>query len=283
MYESYWKLKEKPFQAHRQTDQMFRSYTQQVATLRLMYSIESCMGAGMLIGPSGSGKSTLIRSVRRESSELRPFVHILYPLLNPSEMLRQIVYEMTCSGMNEAPATIRMPGIGGMDGDDAMLRQIEQVARDSSREGRQVVICFDDAHQLTDDVLLHVVHPLLNLSDSEASMRVSIILAGQPVLAGSIRRHAQISDRVAVVASIQGFSRAETAEYIETAVRAAGANSEIFSAAAIQRLFEVTAGNPRRLNRLCDMALLVGFAERRSVITPAIIDSVSRELMPAAA
>jgi hypothetical protein len=48
-------------------------------------------------------------------------------------------------------------------------------------------------------------------------------------------------------------------------------------------LFEITAGNPRRINRLSDMALLVGFAEQLGQITVGQIDAVSAELMPAAA
>jgi general secretion pathway protein A len=58
---------------------------------------------------------------------------------------------------------------------------------------------------------------------------------------------------------------------------------EIFSPGALQRLYDVTAGNPRRINRLCDMALLVGYAEQLTQISEAQIDAVGAELLPAAA
>ena len=78
-------------------------------------------------------------------------------------------------------------------------------------------------------------------------------------------------------------SRRRTADYIRNSLLQCGGRSDIFSADALQRLFEITGGNPRRINRLGDMALLVGYAEQLGQISPVQIDAVSAELMPAAA
>ena len=125
--------------------------------------------------------------------------------------------------------------------------------------------------------------PLLNLAESEDKALLAIVLVGQPVLSAKLRRLHQISERIAVTTALTGFTVSETSDYVRSSLLQSGGRSDLFSSEALQRLFEITAGNPRRINRLCDMALLVGYAEQLGQITASQIDAVSAELMPAAA
>lgn len=274
MYETYWNLSEKPFPQRRSTGRLYRSQTQHLAALRLKYCVDNASGAGLLLGPAGSGKTSLLKSLAADSGGAYYFVHMIFPLLRPAELLRQLAADLSdeTAGM-----------ISDRTGDDQVLGQIRQSVKTHCGSGRLPVICLDDAHQLSDDAIQHVVQPLLNLADSDDKLRLSVILAGQPILSAGLRRHAQVNDRVAVVATLQGFTPAEVADYIETAVRAAGGRRGLFTQSAVEYLCEITGGNPRRINRLCDMALLVGCAERLSEISAAEIEAISHELMPAAA
>jgi general secretion pathway protein A len=47
-------------------------------------------------------------------------------------------------------------------------------------------------------------------------------------------------------------------------------------------LFELTGGNPRRVNRLCDLALLIGYAEEQVRINAPQIEAVCTELVTVA-
>ena len=49
--------------------------------------------------------------------------------------------------------------------------------------------------------------------------------------------------------------------YVEHRMSAAGARKRIFVESALQALFECSGGVPRRINRLADLALLVGYAD----------------------
>ena len=49
--------------------------------------------------------------------------------------------------------------------------------------------------------------------------------------------------------------------------------------AAYAPIFEVTGGLPRRINRLCDLSLLIGYADGLDKITPEEIESVAEELV----
>ena len=169
------------------------------------------------------------------------------------------------------------------NGNDGVLREILTSLRRLAGTGHRVLLCFDDAHLLSEESLLHVVLPLLNLAESEDKALLAIVLVGQPVLSAKLRRLHQISERIAVTTALTGFTVSETSDYVRSSLLQSGGRSDLFSSEALQRLFEITAGNPRRINRLCDMALLVGYAEQLGQITASQIDAVSSELMPAAA
>ena len=269
MYEAYWNLTGKPFPQRSEAARFYRSKSHQAALLRLTYGLDNLSGPGLVLGLSGTGKSSLVRVFAEERPSQRPFVHVVFPALQCDELLRLIAEEL-----HALPSS---------SGSEAVLREIHQSLRKYSALGRQPLICFDDAHLLSEDALQEVVQPLLNLAESDVDVRLSMLLVGQPSLSSRIRKLSQLSERIVVTTPLQGFSAAETADYVAVCLNHAAGRLDIFTPGAVQRLFEVTAGNPRRINRLGDMALLVGFAEQLPQITESQIDAVSTELMPAAA
>jgi len=78
---------------------------------------------------------------------------------------------------------------------------------------------------------------------------------------------------------LQPFSAEETAAYINHRLQAAGATREIFADDALQTAHQLSGGIPRQLNRLCDLALVVGFAAREHTIAAAQLHSVNEELV----
>ena len=61
-------------------------------------------------------------------------------------------------------------------------------------------------------------------------------------------------------------------------LEAAGATRPIFSPLAMRPLYELSGGIPRRINRLCDLALLVGFADESTEISAEQVEAVAEEL-----
>lgn len=271
MYESYWKLTSKPFPLRNETERFYRSKSHHAAMLRLKYSIDHLSGPNVVLGMSGTGKSSLVRVLAEQDASLRPFVQVVFPTLECDELLRMVAQEL--SGEAVAEST----------GADGLLRDIQRALHRHTAASCQPIVCFDDAHLLSDEAMQSVVLPLLNLSETDSRSRVSILLVGQPVLGSNIRRIGSLSERVAVTTAIHGFTSAETIDYVKSSLLAVGGSVELFTSSALNRLFDVTSGNPRRINRLCEMALLVGYAEQLSQITEQQIDSVAAELMPIAA
>ena len=70
MYETYWRLKQKPFENAADPRFYYPAESHQAALLKLRYAIENRRGAGLLVGPSGSGKTlvtTMLRGIARRA------------------------------------------------------------------------------------------------------------------------------------------------------------------------------------------------------------------------
>ncbi len=225
----------------------------------------------MLLGNSGVGKSSLLQQLRGEETELRPFAHIAFPTLAPAELLRAVAVEVTSDeSVSDLPA-------------DGMLLKLGRFLDKNSTAGQHAVIAFDEAHLLSNECLNQVVLPLLNFADTHQRPSFSVVLSGQPVLASHVARNAQLRERIAVKATLENFTAKETADYIQSRMLAAGADREIFQPDAINAIIDLSGGNPRRINRLCDMALLVGYADQIQAITAQEVDGLAAEFLPAAA
>jgi general secretion pathway protein A len=70
----------------------------------------------------------------------------------------------------------------------------------------------------------------------------------------------------------------QTEQYVETLLFKAGATRTLFDVGAYDQLYRETAGIPRVLNRLCDMALLAGLAEGAPAVTDSIVAGAAEEL-----
>ena len=271
MYETYWNLQHKPFRYRVGVADLYRSSTLQSAILRLRYCIDNNAGAALLLGPSGAGKSSVTRLLNAEGTDLHPFIHLAYPGLSSAELTRVIAGELT---EDEAIAQLRS---------DELLVRIHQALRKAAAGDQHPVIVLDEAHLRSNETLNDVVLPLLNLGEVDFGVRFSVLLVGQPALGTHIARNGQLRERIAVTATVSGMSLNETADYINTSMKNAGATRQVFQEDAIAAVFELSHGNPRRINRICDMALLVGYSEQSDHIAAADIASLAVEILPAAA
>jgi general secretion pathway protein A len=95
---------------------------------------------------------------------------------------------------------------------------------------------------------------------------------------GRLERTPQLNDRVAVFSVLEPLSRTETIRYITHRMAVAGAKREIFHRSALDALCERSGGIPRRINRLADLALVVGYADELTEVTGHEIDAVAEEL-----
>jgi type II secretory pathway predicted ATPase ExeA len=68
------------------------------------------------------------------------------------------------------------------------------------------------------------------------------------------------------------------AEYLHAALERCGSRERIFADSAIQRLYDLTDGVPRQVNRLAELALVAGAADRLPEVDAKVVESVFHEL-----
>jgi general secretion pathway protein A len=273
MYEGYWQLDHNPFDDDADLRGFFRSATHQATLLKLRYLIENGKGTGLLTGNTGSGKSYLIQVLCRQLAEpFGPFVHLVFPQMSAPELLAWLAVELGATDES-----------GGRDADrlDRTIRQIDGRLRQLGEKGRHPVIIVDEAHLIEDVQVFQALRLLLNFPQQNGC-RFSLIFAGQNELLNTVRRLGQLEERLAVKCLLRPLSSEETTSYVSCRLEAAGANRPIFAPEAMQPLYELSGGIPRRINRLCDMALLVGFADESEQISAEQVEAVAEELVAVA-
>src|SRR5208282_4599031 len=99
MYESYWQLDQKPFENTADPQFYFPGETHQAALLKLRYAVENRRGGALLSGAAGTGKTFLLTMLRESLSETCfPFIHLVYPQMEPAELLAYLADEFDGGG-----------------------------------------------------------------------------------------------------------------------------------------------------------------------------------------
>ena len=268
MYESYWQLDGRPFEHSLDQRFYYPGETHQGALLKLRYAIENRRGAALLSGPAGSGKTLLVHMLKRQLGDLHtPFAHLVFPQMSVHELLGYLAVEL---GTPAPP--------GPLSTADQIIRRVQRQLLDNAAEGRHAIIAVDEAHLLQDTRAFEAMRLLLNF-EAAATPCLTLLLIGQASLLPVVDRMPGLEQRLAVKCLLRPLTVEETISYVTHRMKAAGAKSTIFEPAALEALFELTQGIIRRINRLCDLALLIGYAEERSTIGAEQLESICQELV----
>lgn len=270
MYESFWQLDTKPFETGCDPKYFFPGEVHQAALLKLRYAIENRRGGAVLSGASGLGKTLLVQLLRSTLAEnIDPLVHLVFPRMNAAELLAYLADEL-----------VGPPLSRGTPGTHESVRRIQEFLEKNVEAGRHAAIVVDEAHAIDDPLLLDTLRMLLNF-EFAGHPALTLLLVGQTGLLDTVERAPQLEERLDVKCLLQPLGRAETVAYVDHRLRCAGAVKRLFSDDGLETLHKLSAGVPRRINRLCDLALLVGYAEELETIGAAHLQSVQRELVGA--
>ncbi len=278
MYESYWRLRERPFEDALDERFFYPSESHQAAILKLRYAVENHRQGALLAGASGLGKTLIVNMLADSLPEqFRPFARINFPQMPVAELLAYIAFELTgASDLAENDDSRRRedfhaPGI------QASVRQIEGFLAENSQNGRHAVAVIDEVHLLDDRHALEAIRLLPNFGPF-GRPALTMLLVGQTSFLPVLDRTPQLEERLGVKCLLRSFGEEDTGRYIKHRLQAAGADRDIFDAEAISAVHFQTHGIPRQINRLCDLALLIGYAERQEMISAVQIEAISQEL-----
>lgn len=272
MYEAYWQLHSRPFDVCGGDARFYYpSEVHQGALLKLRYAIENGRGAALLCGPSGSGKSLMVNILRRQLTDrCSPIAHVVFPQMSHRELLSYLAEELGAA----------LPGLPTGSVDES-VRRLKTFLEENTRRGKQAVLVIDEAQLLVESGGLETIRLLLNF-ESDGRGDLTLVLVGQAGLLPALDRMPGLEERLGVKCLLRSFSFEETIGYVSHRMIAAGAVRDVFTQDALSALHHLAGGNPRRLNRLCDLALLIGYAEEQPAIAAAQIEAVSNELVSVA-
>jgi len=272
MYESYWNLTHNPFENTADPRYFFPGENYQGTLLKLRYAIEERKGAALLAGGFGCGKTLTINTICQQlDRSVNPVIRIQFPQMSPEELLAYIAEEMV-------PASIGKPGSNGHGSSiHRLVRNIERFILHNAARGKHALVIVDEAHLIQDRRSFEALRMLLNF-EYDNHFGLTILLVGQPPLLTTLDRLNQFEERLAVKCVLRSLSPAETVRYISHRLAVAGGTPTIFEPEALRLIFEMSNGIPRKINRICDLAMLMAFANETETIGREQVAAVGDEL-----
>jgi type II secretory pathway predicted ATPase ExeA len=256
MYETYWKLNEKPFK-NTPNPKFLCSFSQHSdALMKLTYAVRENMGAAMMTGVFGCGKTFIARTLIHSLSSRYVFAYLSYPPANGSEFLRAIVRTLKYSELPDKKTELM---------EDALLESLQMSLTDNNREGKETVIIIDEAHAINDERIFEKMRLLLNFQ-TEDKFLLTMILVGQPELSAKVANLRQLEQRIAVKCHLEPLNSDDTREYIVQRLKVAGREEALFQENVFEFIHKATGGIPRRINHICDACLMTGFARKKDSI-----------------
>lgn len=248
MYEAYWGLQEKPFENTPDPRFLFHSAATTEVFTRLLYALKNNRGAAMLTGGSGCGKTLMARALVQELDPDATEVALLTnPRWNPDEFLREILYQL-----GEESALVDRAQI---------VHRLSEVVFETYSAGRETLVLIDEGQLLEDPEIFEEIRLLLNFQLNDAFL-LHLLIVGQPLLAKRVRACETLDQRIAVRCVLQPFDEEEVHQYVDYRLQIAGCEAPIFTADAIGLVNGYSAGIPRKINNICDIALVIGFSRK---------------------
>jgi general secretion pathway protein A len=267
MYESHWHLQCRPFDEVADPAFYYPCQSHQGALLKLRYALDYRQGAALLCGAPGTGKTLVTRLLLRQLHEqLAPRVHLVFPQLTPTELLAYLADELAAPEADNSHY-----------GTERCLQRLVRALRENAALNQTAVIVVDEAQLLADPERLECLRLLLNLRE-DTDQGLSLLLVGQPALLPILQRMPALEERLAVKCLLRAMTYEETISYVHHRVHAAGGD-QIFHESALEALYRLTQGNPRRINRLCDLALLIAYADDEQQVRGEHLEAVAEELV----
>ena len=271
MYLPFFNLREAPFNLTPDPRFLFLSAQHEEALAHLLYGIHERKGFIEISGEVGTGKTLLCRALLEQLDGSVSTALIFNSYLTHTELLEAISRDF---GL---PAE----GLGR----NGLIDRLNTFLLSEFSAGRNAVVVIDEAQNL-EPTVLEQLRMLSNLETASGKL-LQIVLVGQPELRDnlSLPGMRQLDQRIAVRFHINELSRADMAKYILHRLRVAGAggkattgNDITLTPRALALIYRYSGGLPRRVNLVCDRALMNAFVHETRRISGNIVRQSVRDL-----
>ncbi len=266
MYESFYQLTKNPFRLNSDPDFFYTSSVHSRALDYLLYGAAQGEGFIVITGIPGLGKTMLLQTLCKELRDQQIVVgKLLTPQVASNDLMRLVAasFGLSHRGLTKA----------------ALLNVLENYFLSKVRNGKRVLLIVDEAHHLSAQSI-EELRLLMNLEDQGRQL-FQCFLLGQEQLRKTLQLPVleQAKQRIIAAYNLRTMDGAETRQYVEYRLRKAGwLGNPNFVDQAFEGIHKFSNGIPRKINLVCNRALVYGYLEELDVIDGDVIEIVVKEL-----
>lgn len=261
MYASFYGFHENPFSLLPDPDFLYLSPQHEHALNLLQLAIINRSGFCAISGAPGTGKTTLIRALLARLDDTICTGLITDTYAGFSELLERILFafELDCPEKDDVSRYKQFT--------DFVIRQYAA--------NRNVLLIVDEAQNLSPGAM-EQLRMLSNINADKHAM-IQIMLIGQESLQDKLRSPylKQLAQRIEVNHQLAPLDASDTCTYIQHRISKAGGPAGLFDDKACKYIHWKSDGIPRVINRICDLALVYGYAADKHEISAEMVAAAS--------
>ena len=261
---------EPPFNQTPDTNLLYMSKQHTKALNHLRYGLLT-EGFTLLTGEIGLGKTILCRQLLKSADEGIRTAYIYNTYVGLLDLLKVIYYDFTGEYLETASYS-------------TCFNELNRFLIQMAKNGEKVVVLIDEAQGLQLDVL-EGLRQLSNL-ETEKKKLLSIIMVGQPEITTLLKKRSlrQLNQRISVRCILKPLELSETRKYVYYRLalvtdKTKDVTIPYFSDFAMYLIHRFSKGVPRRINQICDRALLASFNVGKLEIGAWLLRRAAREVL----
>jgi general secretion pathway protein A len=262
---SYHKLlgfDKEPFSTSPDPEFLHLTREHEIALTNILIELRLRRGLMVIFGDIGTGKTTLSRKLLQELRQRHDM--LFHMILNPAFSTEEQLLSSLIRNFN-IPQNPRFKNSVGeiMELRDTVERFLIHKA---VQEKKTIVLIIDEAQKLNEEIL-EALRLLLNFETNQYKL-IQVVLLGQMELYPKVAAMANFMDRISFKYTLHPLNLENTKAMIEFRLKKACENDapKIFLDEAIQEIYAVTGGYPRRINMLCHQILKELVVENQKIV-----------------
>ncbi len=262
IYKQFYGFRDMPFSpaVNHNPDFIYLSQNYETSLAHLASNFDKKVPLTLVLGEDGVGKTTFINYTRKHVLQNSNLGLVNGQLKSAHELFRQTLasfgHQVKYLGTKEMRQQLR----------DVLSSEFEK------QNGQPSVLIIDDANNMYIDALKGI--ELLLEFNSENNQLIQLILVGQPELEDllNVLESDGLPKSVNTVCWLKALTADETQSYINHRLNMIGAvDKKLFDEQVCLAIYQYSKGFPRKINAICDEALLRSCAQQKHVVSAALI------------
>jgi general secretion pathway protein A len=255
-----------PFSLSPNPDYMYVAGVTARTLAKTTFAIDQRQGLSVIIGDYGTGKTMLARYLYNSytAGDIRAASVVAYipdpPHPGTRELQRRMIQELG--------------GRTGQRTNDGLMEDLRTMVLNIMAAEQNCIVMIDEAQLLTRRQL-DIIRELFNFN-AGGMVPLQVVLIGKEELRLSLHNAPDLNDRVAARSTLEPFTPVETAELVNFRLNRAGCKMPLFLPDALDLLYDLSKGYPRKAIKLAGAALWYAVEFGLDRITSAALDAARK-------